>query len=115
MSRLALLLSTIVAATLATQASAECTKPQAVDVPDGKTASLDQMLEAQSAVRGYLADMEEFLACVNDEIEAQPEETPQEVTTALIDRHNAAVTEMESVAARFNEQRVAYQQANASE
>ena len=107
-----LILSTILAVAAATQAAAQCAQPETVTIPDGRSATLDQMLQAQTAVRTYLADMEAFLACLNEEIEAQPEDTPQEVTTALIDRHNAAVTDMESVAARFNEQRIAYQEAH---
>lgn len=109
-----LFLSLMLAAAAATQAAAECTPPAEVEIPDGRTATLEQMLEAQTAVRAYLADMEVFLACINEEVEAQPEDTPQEVAAALIERHNAAVTEMETVAARFNEQRIAYQEAHPS-
>ena len=92
----------------------QCESPAVVDIPNGATATLDQMLEAQTAVRAYLAAMEEYLACVNEEIEAQSEETPEEVRAVLIERYNNGVTEMETVAANFNEQRVAYQEANAS-
>lgn len=113
MNRLSVL-AAVLAAAASASAAAECIQPQAVVIPDGSTSTLEQMLEAQTAVRTYLVEMEEYLACLNNEIEAQPEDSPQEITVALIDRHNAAVTEMESIAARFNEQRVAYQQANPS-
>lgn len=106
------LLSALVAAIITTQAAAECIRPAVAEIPDGRSATFDQMLAAQTAVRTYLADMEQFLVCINDEIDAQPEDSPQEITTALIDRHNSAVSEMETVAARFNEQRAAYQEAN---
>lgn len=111
MSRLTIL-SALLASACAAQAGAQCVQPETVAIPDGRTSTLEQMLEAQTAVRTFLADMEEFLACINDEIDAQTEETPQEVRAALIERHNAAVTEMETVAAQFNEQRIAYQQAH---
>jgi hypothetical protein len=113
MSRLTLL-SAILAGLIAAQASAECERPEMVRVPDGRTSTLEQMLETQAAVRSYLAEMEAFLACLNEEIDSKPEDTPQEVTAALIDRHNAGVTEMEAIAAKWNEERVAYQQANPS-
>ena len=113
MNRLAFL-GAIIASTLAFKAAAECTRPEPVPIPDGSVATLEEMLEAQTAVREYIAKMEEFLACINEEIDAQGDETPQEITAAMIDRHNNAVTEMEMMAAQFNEQRVAYQQAHAA-
>lgn len=105
----------VLAASLFTlTAFAECETPSMVDVPDGASASLDQMLAAQSAVRDFLAKMEEYLSCVNDEIDAQPEDTPEEIRALMVERYNNGVTEMETVAARFNEQRIAYQNANPS-
>jgi hypothetical protein len=112
--RRSMFLTAIVAGLFAAQASAECERPEMIQVPDGRSSTLEQMLETQGAVRSYLAEMEEFLACLNEEIDAAPEDTPQEVTTALIDRHNAGVTEMEAVAAKWNQERVAYQEANPS-
>ena len=114
MSRLTFL-SALLASAVTAQAAAQCVQPGMVVVPDGRSATLEEMLEAQTAVRTFLADMEEFLTCINEEIDAQPDETPQEVRAALIERHNAGVTEMETVAARFNEQRIAYQQAHPSQ
>lgn len=107
-------LTAVLAVLITAQASAECDRPDMIQVPDGRSSTLEQMLETQGAVRSYLAEMEEFLACLNEEIDAQPEDTPQEVATGRIDRYNAAVTEMEAVAAKWNEERVAYQQANPS-
>jgi hypothetical protein len=100
---------------LGSPAFAQCSTPAMVEIPDGATATLEEMLAAQTAVRNYLAEMEEYLACVNEEIEAQDEETPVEVRTMMIERHNLAVTDMETVAARFNEERIAYQEANPSD
>jgi len=114
MTRLALL-AAVLAGAIANQAAAECEKPTAATVPDGSTATLEEMLEAQTAVRTYLAEMEQFLACLNEEIDTQPEDTPQATAAAMIERYNASVTEMETVAAEFNAQRIAYQQANPAE
>lgn len=94
---------------------AQCDSPTMVSVPDGATATLDEMLAAQTAVRNYMSEMEEFLACINEQIEAQDEETPEEVRAMMVERHNSAVTEMENVAAAFNAQRIAYQEANPSD
>lgn len=97
------------------QAGADCISPAEVQIPAGATASLDDMLAAQSAVRDFMSDMDAFLECINSAIEAQGEETPAEVSQALVARHNQAVDSMELLASRFNEERIAYQEANASD
>lgn len=106
--------ATAALALVSTGAYAECTGPGSAEIPDGSTASYDEMVAAQSAVRAYLAAMEDFLACINEEIDAQDEETPEEARAALVERYNAAVTDMESTGARFNEELGAYRAANPS-
>ena len=94
---------------------APCERPTPVTIPDGATASLEDMLEAQSGVREFLESMEGYLACMNGVIESATEETAPETRNAWIEDYNGAVGEMETVAARFNEERIAYQQANPSQ
>jgi hypothetical protein len=57
-------------------AAQECDAPADVTVPSGATATLDQMLEAQSQVKSFIAAMEAYLACMNTGIEALPEDAP---------------------------------------
>jgi hypothetical protein len=95
-------------------AFAQCDSPQVVEIPDGATSTLEQMLAAQSAVKTYLEEMNAYLDCLNGEIDALDEETPEETRGLMIERYNNGVTEMETVAANFNTQRVAYQEANKS-
>ena len=96
-------------------AQAQCERPEAVAIPDGANATLDEMLEAQTGVREFLETMESYLDCLNAVIESADEETPPETVNAVIEQYNAAVGEMEAAAARFNEERGAYQQANPAE
>ena len=96
-------------------AQSQCNRPQNVAIPDGASASLDQMLEAQSGVRAYMTAMEEYLECINEVIEDADDETPPETVNGWIEQHNESVDEMEATAARFNEERIAYQQANPSD
>lgn len=96
-------------------AQSQCERPAPVTIPDGASATLDDMLEAQSGVRDFLSAMEAYLECVNGVIESATEETPPETRNGWIENYNGAVGEMESVANRFNEERVAYQQANPPE
>ena len=92
--------------------SLACENPPAVSIPDGKSSTLEQMLAAQAQVKTYQTAMTEFLACIDAELEAKGEDAPEEFKSLMVSRHNAAVAEMEGVAAAFNDQIKAYRAAN---
>jgi hypothetical protein len=98
-----------------TSAFATCENPTMISVPDGTTSTMDELLAAQANVKTYMAAMEKYLACLNDELEAGGEDAPAEFKSLMVTRHNSAVTEMEAVAAQFNEQVQAYKAANPDE
>jgi hypothetical protein len=83
-----------------------------VSIPDGKAATMDQLLTAQGAIKTYMAAMEEYIACLDGELEAKGEDATAEFKSLMVTRHNTAVTEMETVAAAFNDQVKAYRAAN---
>ena len=93
-------------------AAVACENPAAVAIPEGKSSTMEQMLAAQAQVKAYQAAMTEFLACIDSELEAQGETAPEEFRSLMVSRHNAAVAEMEGVAAAFNDQIKAYRAAN---
>jgi hypothetical protein len=93
-------------------AAAACENPTAVAIPDGKSSTMEQMLAAQAQVKAYQAAMSEFLACIDSELEAEGEQAPEDFKSLMVSRHNAAVAEMEGVAAAFNDQIKAYRAAN---
>jgi len=93
-------------------AGVACEAPAVVAVPDGKTATMDQLLAAQSQVKSYMAAMQQFLACVDMEADAKGADAPAEYKAMMVDRHNTAVAEMEQIAAAFNDQVKAYKAAN---
>src|SRR5690606_5406058 len=92
---------------------AQCEYPPAVDIPDGTSATKDDMTDARIAVEKYMKDMEGYLECLDQESATLPEEerTPEQ-RSMHAKRHNAAVDAMEAVAARFNEQVRAFKKAN---
>ena len=92
--------------------AAACEAPSPVAMPDGATATREQMLEAQAEVRAYQAAMTEFLACIDSEMQGDGEQAPEEFKSLMVSRHNAAVAEMEGVAAAFNDQLRAFRNAN---
>ncbi len=95
-----------------TFAAAACENPALVSIPEGKAATLEQMLAAQGQVKTYQAKMNEYLACIDGEADTQGEKAPNEYKALMVNRHNAAVAEMEGVAAAFNTQLKAYKTAN---
>jgi hypothetical protein len=93
-------------------AAAACETPSMIPIPDGKTATMEQLLAAQGDVKTYMAAMNDYLACIDSEAEAKGEDAPEQYQAMMATRHNAAVTEMESVAAAFNDQVKAFRAAN---
>lgn len=98
-----------------TPAAFACDYPKRVDIPDGTTASKEQMLEGQNSVKDYMAAMEDYLACIEkeekDTLADMPDISEEELANrdaALTKKYNAAVQEMELLAARFNEEVRAY-------
>ena len=88
-----------------------CDYPESADIPNGSTATREEMLAGQQAVKDYIEAMEVYLACIEEEeqatLETLPDISDEERVNrerALTMKHNAAVEEMELVAARFNEE-----------
>jgi hypothetical protein len=90
-----------------------CDYPESVTVPDGRTASKDEMVTGQQQVKSYMAAMQEYLDCLDAETNAGGAEPSDEERKIMVSRYNAAVEEMETVAASFNEQVRAFKKANA--
>jgi hypothetical protein len=97
----------------ATAANAECTYPKApTGLPDGATATQDEMVKGMTAIKEYNNAVTTYLNCLetemNTRIEAAgpdaPAEQVEQIKAIHTKRHNAAVEELESNAARFNEQ-----------
>ena len=101
---------------LSFSAFAACENPTMMQsLPDGESASLDEMVSAQAVVKTYMSDMETYLACLNEDIEATGDDAAAEFKTLMVTRYNTAVVELETVAAAFNEQLQAYRAANPSD
>lgn len=92
--------------------SLACEYPALITVPDGQTSTMEELIIAQAAVREYMAGMEAYLACVNEEMNAAGDDAPVEYKSIMFSRHNAAVAEMEAIASSFNEQVQTYKEAN---
>jgi len=101
------------AALSASAAYADCPYPAAPDkLPDGASATLQDMLAGQKAVGEYNKAVNDYVACIDKEVEdaiakagdkIKPEQKAdmQRVETQ---KHNAAIDQLQSIADRFNEQ-----------
>jgi vacuolar-type H+-ATPase subunit H len=96
-------------------ATAACDYPSKVDIPSGMTATKEDMLQGQRDVKAYVAAMEEYLECIvtdekiarseMDDIESEAEQQREDM---LNKKYNAAVDDMETIAATFNTEVQAY-------
>lgn len=107
--------STAVALLVFSPAALACDYPERATIPNGDTATKDDMLAGQRSVKAYMAAMDEYLACIEREesetVASMPELSEEDRaarSAALTKKHNAAVEEMEIIAARFNEAVRAY-------
>ncbi|MDE0753446.1 MAG: hypothetical protein OSB26_02210 [Woeseiaceae bacterium] len=92
-----------------------CDYPTRVMVPNGNTATKEDMLTGQKGVKTYVAEMEVYLECIiaeektaRDTLGALEPEQEQEREDMVNKKYNAAVDEMERLAAQFNSEVQAY-------
>lgn len=100
-------------AALAGPVYADCSyPPPPAKIPDGNTATMQEMLEAKKAVTQYNKDINAYVACIKLEHEtavtnAGDKLTPEQkadMERMEVQKNNAAVDQLQSIADRFNEQ-----------
>ena len=108
MTRLTLALIALAAAG---SANAACIYPRAPDrLPDGATASYEEMVAGQKAVQQFNEDINAYNACLDLEMVnleksgSFDENRLTELRAMQAKKNNAAVDEVQAVADRFNEQ-----------
>ena len=108
--KLAFALAGLLAASVA---GAECVYPKTpTNMPDGATATEEEMVGGMKAVKTYNAEVSAYLSCLEMEMNARieaagpdaPADQVAQIKAIHTKRHNAAVEELEAHAARFNEQ-----------
>jgi len=108
------------AALAAGQAYGACTYPTPPDaLPDGNTATRDEMLAGKKKVTEFDQAIGAYTSCLKLETEAALTKTPDmteeqkaEIRKMADQKHNAAVEADEAIAARFNEQLRAFNAKN---
>src|SRR3974377_656614 len=110
------------AAASAAPVYAECPYPQApAKIPDGATATLEDMVAGQKAVNAYQKAINDYTACIEKELGAplakggdklKPEQKT-DMQRVEAQKHNAAVDQLQAIADRFNEQVKVYKASTA--
>jgi hypothetical protein len=91
-----------------------CEYPARTDVPDGNTATKDEMVAGQRSVKSYMAAMEEYLSCIETAEQETiaggdlDEDAKQQRIAMFNKKYNAAVEAMNLIAEQFNAQVRAY-------
>ena len=100
---------------IAPLAQAACTLEAEPAIPDGATATLEQMKTAQASVKTY---GEAYRGCLDSENASVPaDETPEAKAAreqAYTTAYNASIDRQEALAAKFNESVKAYKAAQAA-
>jgi hypothetical protein len=95
-----------------TAAQAACEMPAlAGAIPDGATATEQEMLRAQNEIRAYIASMDQYIACQNEEMNADEENSTADYLYLMSVRIESARAEVDKVAMDFNDQLDAYRAA----
>ena len=105
----------LVAALMFSSAYAECIIPETVSVPDGATATEEEMLAGQKRVKQYIANVDAYLNCIDAEAAIIGEEQTDEQRATHLQMYNAGVDAEESIAAQFNTEIQAWKKAGEPE
>ena len=83
---------------------AECAFPSydEVRIPNGDTASKEEMIAAVKRVKDFQADMAAFRTCLDEELAAMEEPVPLEAVQFHDLRFNASVSTEEEIANKLN-------------
>lgn len=107
------LLALTATALAAGAAYADCPYPAAPDkLPDGASATLQDMLAGQKAVNEYNKAVNDYVACIDKEVDEAVAKGGDKITPEQkadmhrveTQKHNAAIDQLQSLADRFNEQ-----------
>lgn len=98
----------------------DCTAPAIPSLPDGATATLEEMLAGQKAVKDFQAENTAYRTCLEPQITAaemaasgdSPGPELVEALKVLTDDYNASVSKEEELATSFNTELREYKEAN---
>lgn len=114
----ALSLTAVLAASA--QAQGDCESPDMPTMPDGRSASMEDMLAGQKAVKTFQSDNMDYMKCLEAEFTAAKaaveddgsDKAAMETYSNAVEAYNSAVSAEEEVAGQFNVELREYKAAN---
>lgn len=96
---------TIVATFCTGQAFAACEIPAPVEsIPDGATATEQELLSVQTEIRAYVEAMDGYIACENEQLQTRGDNAAAEFLYLISARIDSARKEVDTIASRFNDE-----------
>ena len=79
-------------------------------IPNGATATMENMVAGQTNVKSYLADMDAYLVCLDSELSKVSKDLDnyEAIQSLSDDKYNAAIDEMKEVEGQWNQAVRAY-------
>jgi hypothetical protein len=101
-----------VVAMSATTAFAACEMPTLVtSIPDGASATEEELLAVQAEIQTYISAMDRYIACQNEEMEGSRDGATADYLYLMSTRIESARKEVDKVATDFNDQVNAFRSA----
>ena len=93
-----------------TEIMKQCPYPsrEKVNIPNGRRATEQEMIDAQGTVKGFVSAGNDYLACLDNLQANWGEGITEEQQAVLVIFHNKMVDEMQSIADLFNAALAAY-------
>jgi hypothetical protein len=102
----------IIAGLMSHASFAACEMPSLItSIPDGTTATEEDLFQAQTQVQAYIAAMDDYIACQNEEMRASGDGASEQYLYQMAERIAAARAEVDAVATDFNDQVEAFRAA----
>lgn len=93
-------------------AQTECSAPDAPSIPNGDTASEQELVNAAALFKAYQQELIAFRECLTSVEQEYGEDITVQLQRRLLGQHNESVEDEESLAAEFNDAVRAYRAAN---
>ena len=93
---------------VSSEVMAKCKMPPNPTVPNGRTANKDEMLSAQTAMKAYQAQGNEYLACLDELRAGWGENITDEQKAVVVIFYNRVVDQMHTVGDLYNQAVRAY-------
>lgn len=84
------------------EVSGKCKYPRQPEIPNGRTATEEELVAAQQAMKAYLAEGDEYIGCITKVEQSWGEEASEEQKAIIVLFNNKVVDDMQAVADLFN-------------